>query len=163
MYNAAIIGCGRIGCSFDEDPLRTGINTHAGAYSQNSKTKLVALCDVDESKLEKYGKKYSVNNLYNNIDELLETSKPDFLSVCTPVNQHEEITIKAAKAGVKGIFCEKPISDSLEAAKRMIKVCNENETVLQIDHQRRFDPLFLTLKKALKNNFLGKIHGGTFY
>jgi predicted dehydrogenase len=163
VLRAAVVGCGRIGCGFDDDPLRKTISTHAGAYSHHPKTKLDAFCDIDVEKLKKYGKKYSVNNLFTNIDELLEKTKPDLISVCTQVHQHEEITIKAAKAGVKGIFCEKPIADSITAAKNMIDVCEKNGVILMIDHQRRFDPLFRTIKNAIENNILGKIYHSTFY
>ena len=163
VFNAAVVGCGRIGCGFDDDPLRKNISTHAGAYSNNSKTRLHALCDIDINKLSKYGEKYSVKNLFTNIDELLEKAKPDLISVCTLPDQHEEITIKAVKAGVKGIFCEKPISNSIDGAKRMIDVCDKNGVTLMIDHQRRFDPLFSSIKLALQQNLLGKIYQSTFY
>ena len=53
----AVIGCGRIGCGFDDD-LSKIIKTHAGSYYKNSQTNLVALCDMDVNKLKKYGKKY---------------------------------------------------------------------------------------------------------
>ena len=46
MYSSAVVGLGRIGCGFD-DKLKTNlVQTHTGAYLSNSKTNLVALCDV---------------------------------------------------------------------------------------------------------------------
>ena len=59
VYKCAVIGCGRIGCSFDDDSKL--IRTHAGAYYNNSKTILNALCDIDKSSLLKY--KIVVNSL----------------------------------------------------------------------------------------------------
>ena len=44
-YRAAIIGCGRIGCAFDDDPKRRGSGSHAGAYINSPRFDLVALCD----------------------------------------------------------------------------------------------------------------------
>lgn len=163
VLKAAVVGCGRIGCGFDDDPLKKEIRTHAGAYSNNSKIRLDALCDIDTSKLTKYGKKYSVDHLFTNIDELLEKVKPDLLSVCTLEDQHEEITVKAAKAGVKGIFCEKPISNSIDAARRMIDACEKNGATLMIDHQRRFDPLLSSIKLAIGQGLLGNVYQSTFY
>ncbi|KAG2477635.1 MAG: hypothetical protein NPMRTH1_1030012 [Nitrosopumilales archaeon] len=163
VLRAAVIGCGRIGCGFDDDPLIKEISTHAGAYSKNPKTELFALCDIDKSKLTKYGKKYSVTKLFRNIDELLENAKPDLLSICTQVEQHEEMAIKASNAGVKGIFCEKPIAKDIEQAKKMIDICEKNGTVLIIDHQRRFDPIMLSIKNALNSNQLGKIYHSIFH
>lgn len=163
VLKAAIVGCGRIGCSFDDDPLRKTISTHAKAYNTTPKTRLFALCDIDKEKLAKYGKKYSVEYLFTNIDDMLEEVKPDLLSICTLPDQHEKITVKAAKAGVKGIFCEKPIASNSAEARHMINVCKENGTVLLVDHQRRFDPLYSVIRENIKQGLLGKIHHSTFY
>lgn len=163
VLKAAIVGCGRIGCGFDDDPLRKTVSTHAGAYSKNPKTRLFALCDIDREKLSKYGKKYSVEHLFTDIDDLLEKAKPDLLSICTLADQHENITIKAAKAGVKGIFCEKPISSNISEAKRMIDVCKTNGVMLLVDHQRRFDPLYSIIRQNIKGGLLGKVYQSIFY
>jgi len=163
VLRAAVVGCGRIGCGFDDEPLRKTISTHAGAYHKNEKTELIALCDIDEQKLEKYGKKFSVNNLFTNIDEMIQKVNPEIISICTLPEEHAQMVIKTSNAGVKGIFCEKPIADSLENAKKIIDVCKKNGTVILIDHQRRFDHLNSLIKKLLENNQLGKIFHSTFY
>ncbi len=162
-FSAAVVGCGRSGCGFDDDPLRKMINTHAGAYKNNPKTRLVAFCDIDEGKLQKYGKKFSVTNLFTNIDDMLQAVKPDLVSICTLPQQHYDMVSKAAQFGVKGIFCEKPISTNIEDTKKMIEVCKKNNVVLMINHQRRFDPLMNEIKKTIENNILGYITHTTFY
>ena len=50
--NCAVIGCGRIGCGFDDNHSNL-IKTHAGSYFKNSQTNLVALCDIDKKKNRK--------------------------------------------------------------------------------------------------------------
>lgn len=162
-FSAVVIGCGRAGCGFDDDPLRKMINTHAGAYSNNPKVKLVALCDVDKDKLQKYGKKYAITRLFTNIDDMLTTVKPDLVSVCTLPQQHYEIVRKVAESGVKGIFCEKPISTNLDDARKIIEVCKKNNVVLLLNHQRRFDPLMNEIKEIIGNGILGRIVYTTFY
>ena len=109
VLRAAVVGCGRIGCGFDDEPLRKTISTHAGAYHKNEKTELIALCDIDEQKLEKYGKKFSVNNLFTNIDEMIQKVNPEIISICTLPEEHAQMVIKTSNAGVKGIFCGAPI------------------------------------------------------
>lgn len=163
VLKAAVVGCGRIGCGFDDDPLRKMVSTHAGAYNKHPKTKLYALCDIDKSKLKKYGKKFSVENLFTNVDELLKNTNLDLVSVCTTPDQHEEVVVKAALSGVKGIFCEKPIADTLSAAKHMIDVCEEKKTILIIDHQRRFDPFYSTIKRWIEKGKIGKVNSCTSY
>ena len=60
---AGIVGCGRVGAEFDDDPKRKQISTHAGAYSAVSGVELVAACDLDEEKLNKCGQRWNIPSL----------------------------------------------------------------------------------------------------
>jgi predicted dehydrogenase len=55
IYNAAIIGCGKI--ASDLDPGRDYIVTHAGAYTNLKNTNLVSISDINHNKLQESGKK----------------------------------------------------------------------------------------------------------
>ena len=155
VFQCALIGCGRIGCGFDDNSQL--IRTHAGAYYNNSRTSLVALCDIDENKLSKYGKKYPVVNLYQDYKEMLRHEKLDLISICTLVDSHYTIISEAAKYGVKGIFLEKPMADTLFHAKKIIEICNKNDISLLIDYQRRFIPVYYKIKDYILSGNLGKI------
>jgi predicted dehydrogenase len=152
----AVIGCGRIGCSFDDFPNNKTIETHAGSYFKNSKTNLVALCDIDESKLKQYGKKFSVSELFTNPDDLFKNVPLDCISICTHADTHLSIVRSAVNHGIKTIFLEKPISNSLKNSFEILKICKKNNVLLLIDHQRRFDPFFINLRNFV-NTKLGKI------
>lgn len=161
-FKSAIIGCGRIGCGFDDNTLQTK-RTHASGYSLNSKTRLIALSDIDSSKLKKYGRRYAISNLYTNTKQMFEKQTIDIVSICTLADSHLELVKEAAKGGVKGIFIEKPISDSLQNVKKIIEICKENKIVLSVDHQRRFEPFYHKLKKIIDEGKLGKIQHVTVY
>jgi predicted dehydrogenase len=163
-FQCAIIGCGRIGCGFDDDISQKIKRTHASGYFLNKKTELVALCDIDSKKLKKYGKKYLVKNLYNNPKKMFENEKLDFVSICTLVNTHLPLVKEAAKAKVKGIFIEKPIGDSLINVRKIIDICKEKKIILIVDHQRRFEPFYQEIREFIKDGKLGKIqHVNIFY
>ncbi|MBT3297541.1 Gfo/Idh/MocA family oxidoreductase [archaeon] len=162
-FKAAVIGCGRIGCGFDEDPKRKQVSTHAGAYFFNSNIDLVALSDVNEDFLKKYSQRFSVPNTYTNYKDMLEIEKPDIISICTWNETHHEIVKVAVENGVKAIFCEKPISNSLDNAKGMINFCQERGVILMIDHQRRFDYTHQNIKNFIKEGKLGRIQQASFY
>ncbi len=162
-YKCAIVGLGRIGCGFDDDNNTLKINTHAGAYTKCSQTKLVALCDIDKKKLKKYGAKYQVSRTYQNYDKLFEQEKLDIVSICTHPQFHLSIVKSAAKNGIKGIFLEKPISDSKSNAKKIIKICKEKKIMLQIDHQRRFSKFYKKIKNNLSKEKIGKIQNVNIY
>src|SRR3989338_4578762 len=152
----AVIGCGRIGCGFDDNSDGT-VRTHAGSYYKNSKTYLVALCDIDLSKLEKYGNKYKISGLYTKSFDMFKKESIDCVSICTLVETHLDLVKEAAKFGVKGIFLEKPISSTLQDAKKIIEICKKHQIVLVIDHQRRFDPFYNKIKQLIQQKKLGKI------
>lgn len=153
----AVIGCGRIGCGFDEKSDLHNPKTHAGSYFTNPKTKLVALCDVDKSKLEKFGKKFHVDNLYTDTKEMFSKENLDCVSICTLVDTHLVLVEEAIRFGVKAIFLEKPISDSLQNAHKIVKLCKKNKVTLIIDHQRRFDPVYHSVQSFIKKKKLGNL------
>lgn len=158
----AVIGCGRVGCGFDDlgDNL---IRTHAGSYNKNSKSDLVALCDVDKKKLKKYGNKYHVSGLYTDYIEMLQNEELDCISICTLVDTHLDLIKKISQFKVKGILLEKPISNSLSNAKKIINICKKNKIILGINHQRRFDPGYYFIQNLLKKNSLGEIQTINLY
>ena len=158
----AVIGCGRIGCGFD-DYESTNIRTHAGSYFKNNETELVALCDIDKQKLKKYGKKYGIKNLYTDTETMFKKEKPEIISICTLVETHLMLVKQAAKYGTRGIFLEKPASDSLGNMKKVLTICKKKKISLQVDHQRRFSPFYHSIKKFLYEKKLGDIQYSTVY
>lgn len=163
LYKAAIVGCGRIGCAFDDDPRRGRVSTHASAYVRTLGVELVALADIDRTKLEHYGNKFGVPGRYEDYRQMLAHEQPDVLSVCTWNNTHWEIVEKAVEVGVKAIFCEKPIAESLEAADAMIRRCAEAGVILMVDHQRRFDRFHQEVAAYLHEGHLGPVQQVTCY
>lgn len=161
VYKCAIIGCGRIGCSFDDNSKL--IRTHAGAYYNNPKTVLNALCDIDKTKLSKYGKKYGVTNLYTDYKEMLRKEKPELISICTLIDTHYNIVSEAIKNSVRGIFLEKPVANSLSNAKKINNLCQKNNIALLIDYQRRFIPIYYNIKKWISSRKFGNIQNVTVY
>ena len=163
VYKAGIVGCGRIGSEFDDDPKRKYIATHAGAYSAVKETKLIAAADLNEKKLKKCGEKWKIPSLYSDYNEMLEKEDIDILSVCTWNSTHFDIVKKAVESGVKAIFCEKPIAGTLSNANQMVEICNKNNVILQINHQRRFCPFHQKIGDFINNGRMGKIQQISFF
>ena len=86
------------------------------------------------------------------------------MSICTHADSHLELVREASKFNLKGIFLEKPISNTLENARKIIEICNKKKIKLQIDHQRRFDPNYQKLKQWISSGKFGKIqHVNVYY
>ncbi|MFH1664877.1 MAG: Gfo/Idh/MocA family oxidoreductase [Candidatus Omnitrophota bacterium] len=164
MYRAAVIGCGRIGFVFDEDPKRRYPATHVAAYSRVDRVELAAVCDLNRELVDKCATKWGIPAGYTDLGEMLSKEKPDIVSICTPPETHSNILKTVVKhKGIKGIFCEKPLAATVEEAKEMDRACRERGIILQVGHQRRFDPLHLNIRESIMGGKFGNLQQGNFY
>ncbi|MBR5782951.1 MAG: Gfo/Idh/MocA family oxidoreductase [Clostridia bacterium] len=82
--------------------------------------------------------------------------KPLFLDICTPNISHKELFCQAAQYGLP-VYCEKPLSISLEDAREMCKTAEQKNIYNGVAFNYRFLPCVHLLKKALTEDMLGKI------
>ena len=124
-YTAAIVGCGSIG------------HAHMDGYNLVDQVEVIAVADPVEAARRIYVEEYGIPQQYDTVEEMLETAKPDIVSVCTWHLLHPGPTIAAARAGVKGVICEKPMAIGMGPADSMVDACDASGTKLVISHQRR--------------------------
>ena len=148
-YRARIIGTSGIagmGILGLHDEVQIGESkfeaSHAGGYHANPDIDLVAVADVDEEKLRRFGDAWDIPNSgqYVGHEAMLESEGLDVVSVCTPTLYHHDHVLAAARstADPAVIWCEKPIASSVTEASEMIDVCAETDTDLVINHSFRF-------------------------
>src|SRR6266853_1222491 len=83
---------------------------------------IVALCDVDDTRLRKRGEKYPGARLYRDYRKMLEEIKEiDAVIVATPDHHHAPASIMAMKLG-KHVYCQKPLTHSVYEARMMREV-----------------------------------------
>jgi len=162
-YRVGIIGLGRIGCLLEDDPLRAKPASHAGAFAACRRTEIVAGADTDPDRLEKFGKRWRIRKLYRDHRRMLENERLDIVSVAAWTEAHAKIVTDAAKAGVKGIYCEKPIAVNLAQAKKMIRACERNGVAMVVGHERRWDPRFRKIRELLSAGEFGGLRSMTGY
>lgn len=139
----AIVGCGRIA------------QRHAEHISKQAS--LVAVCDIDRSKADKFGSEYQAKVFYS-IDELLASGEPiDVISICSPNGLHAEHSIKSLKAGFH-VLCEKPMAISVSDCGEMIKAAEQANKRLFAIKQNRFNPPIVAVRSAIEQGKLGKIY-----
>lgn len=160
-YRVGIVGCGRIASVFDEDPKRAQIWTHARAYQDDGRTELVAAADINPTALADFCKKWLVRQAYTDYRTMLRNEQIDLLSICTPPASHLEIAVEARRAGVRAIWCEKPMASSVEEADRMLEACRD--IVLAVNHPRRWDPCYRTAKVLLDAGRIGTVQDAVCY
>ena len=162
-YRTALVGCGRIGVTMEEDPRRVSPATHAGAYQACPRTELVAVMDVDADRVDHAARLFHGVRGFTSVDALLDAIRPDIVSIATPPVQHRAGVEACARRGVRAVVCEKPIADSLDDARAMIEACANSHTLLLINHTRRFDPALRQLRDQIAAGALGDITQATAY
>jgi predicted dehydrogenase len=88
---------------------------------------------------------------------MLEKENLDIVCIATHPELHEKEVVDAAEAGVKGIFCEKPMCISLAEADAMIEACNRAGAVLLINHSRRWDPAYHKARALIQEGAIGDL------
>jgi predicted dehydrogenase len=119
---------------------------------------LVAGSSRDAGRRERFAQRTGVKT-FADWREMLATEKFDIMSVATFAPQHAEMVIACAEAGVRAIFCEKPIATRLEDGERMMAACREAGSLLVINHNRRFQLHFRELTRRIAAGELGELTG----
>lgn len=143
MLNAAVIGVGSIG------------QHHARNYADLPGVQLVAVADASEPLAERIGHRYNAP-FETDYRTLLDTYKPDLVSVAVPTNLHFEVAQEAIKRGIH-VLVEKPITETVAQAQALIALAKQHNVRLMVGHIERFNPAVMELKKRLAAGALGKV------
>ena len=157
IYKIGLIGCGRIGTLLEEDKLRGKPCTHAGGFNAISSTKIVAGCDIDNSRLKKFGTRWNVDRLYKDYNKMLLQEKLDVICIATWTNMHAPMVMDSVRSGVKAIFCEKPIALNPKDARQMVSFCKKKNTPLIINHERRWDNYYQKAHQIIQAGKIGEV------
>ncbi|HUX88008.1 MAG TPA: Gfo/Idh/MocA family oxidoreductase [Chloroflexota bacterium] len=165
-YRAAIVGLSGIAADpspIGPDPVLGELmpHSHVAAYAHIPNTTVVAVCDLVPSLIEQFreqwGRVFPESHAYTDYREMLANEQIDLLSVVTPDHRHAQIVVDGLEAGVKGIFCEKPIATTLADADRIITACKQRNVPLLIDHTRRWYPEFLEARRLVRSGAIGPL------
>ncbi|MFO7898906.1 MAG: Gfo/Idh/MocA family oxidoreductase [Planctomycetota bacterium] len=129
---------------------------HVRAYAQHPSAELVAVCDLDEARVNEVGETWGVPGRYTSLDALLESEEIDGVSVATPDNAHTDVVIRCADAG-KHVLCEKPMARTVEECERMIEAAERNEVMLMIDWHNRWNPPVCAAWRSVRDGELGDL------
>lgn len=145
VMRVGIIGCGTIS------------QTHLQGFESTRDSKVVAVSDLSAEPLARMLDDYRYLRGYISYQQMLEDVKPDIVSICTWPQSHAAIGLDCARAGVRGILCEKPLALQKGEIENMLQVCQRSSTKLGCGHQYRFHPVFVAARDALASGRIGKI------
>jgi myo-inositol 2-dehydrogenase/D-chiro-inositol 1-dehydrogenase len=137
-----LLGAGRIG------------KVHARAVGSNPDARLVAVADAFEQAARDIATAYGAE--VRSIDEIEAAKDIDAVVICTPTDTHADLIERFSKAG-KAIFCEKPIDLDVGRVEECLDVVEKTGAALMVGFNRRFDPHFMAVKKAIDDGAIGKV------
>jgi len=135
-----------------------------GKGSQDSSSlgklgRMVAMCDIDDKFLAGKKNEFTGAKAYNDFRKMLEESGDsiDAVSVSTPDHTHAVAALMAMRMG-KHVYCQKPLTHSMEEARVMATVANENkELVTQMGNQGTSRTVLRQAAAMLKAGLIGDV------
>ena len=157
---ASIVGCGKIGWGFQDDPgaARFGICTHAAAWNHVAGVDLVAVTDKDPANARQCAERWQVPGVYGALDSLLESAAPDIVSIATPDHLHYS-GIKACleHPSVRAVLAEKPLAATAAEAAELDALAKRSGKVLVVNYSRRFCDFYVTLRQRIQAGEFGEL------
>ncbi|HKI70238.1 MAG TPA: Gfo/Idh/MocA family oxidoreductase, partial [Verrucomicrobiae bacterium] len=131
----AVLGTGSLG------------KEHVRIYSELAaagQVDFVGVHDVVAETARKFAQKFHVQ-AFNSVAEAAAAS--DALNIATPTSTHFELAKALLQQG-KHVLVEKPMTDSAAQAAELVQIAQQKNSVLQVGHVERFNPIFKYLETA---------------
>lgn len=130
MLKIGLLGVGHLG------------KIHLKLLKEIEGVEVVGFYDPDEEVAARVADEFKVWR-YADMDSLIRESEA--IDIVTPTLSHFECAEKAIKQ-FKHIFIEKPLSNTLDEARRLVQLVHEAGIKAQVGHVERFNPAFLALE-----------------
>lgn len=133
---AGVIGTGSMG----EKHVRTYL-------SLKDECELAGIYDTDKERAKKIAEQYNIHQ-FDSLEELLKAA--DVVSIAVPTKYHYETAAACLDAKVH-ILIEKPFTDTVWQADKLIQKAKKQGVILQVGHIELYNPLIPLMKSALRD------------
>ena len=147
MLKAAVIGAGNM-----------GIATYNALASLNN-VEIIGVADISQQSLKNFREKTGCPDsiLFRDADTMLEKNQPDLLCISTTAPSHMMLAKKAIMKKIPKLLIEKPMSTNIADAKEVLRMAQENGTVIAVNHSRRWSQNYTGVKSMLKSGRYGHL------
>lgn len=117
---------------------------------------LVGLCDLDPKRVAKVGDNYPWAKQFTDVGTMLRETKPEIVSICTPVASHHKLVVAALEAGAH-VLCEKPLAATVAEAEEIVGLAQKRERKLFVDHTFTYTGAVRCIRDMYKKGSLGEL------
>lgn len=142
MLKVGVFGTGHLG------------KFHLNNWREIPSAELVGFYDPNNETATAVQEQYGLQRFLSE-EELIEACEA--VDVVAPTNFHFGICEKAIRKG-KHVFVEKPLANTMDEAKQLVKLVQESNIKLQVGHVERFNPAFLAVKNFDLNPMFIEVH-----
>ena len=118
---------------------------HAAILARDERVEVAAVHDVVANSAKRLAQTANAT-VAGSPEEVIE--RCDAVFITTPNTKHVPLALAATAAG-KHVFCEKPLATDVNDARRVLESARTNKGVFQVGHNRRFAPVYASLKRLL--------------
>lgn len=142
MLKVGVFGVGHLG------------KYHLTNWRQISGVELVGFYDPGNDAAQEVSDKFQLARFLD-ADRLMDAV--DAVDIVAPTNFHFDLCKKAIRKG-KHVFVEKPLANTMEEARELLKLIRESNIKMQVGHVERFNPAFLALEGLNLNPMFIEVH-----
>nr|BBH86606.1 dehydrogenase [Thermosporothrix sp. COM3] len=123
---------------------------------KNEQVELVACVDISEEILQRVRTELGIQQTFTSLEEALDTVETDAVLITSPLPAHAPLALTALRAG-KHVLLEKPFAATIEEARHLVEVAEQQNVILAISQNYRFYPAVQAVRKLIQNNTLGPV------
>ena len=142
MLKVGVFGVGHLG------------KIHLNNWKEIEGVELVGFYDPAQENSKEVIEKYQLTQ-FEDAEQLMDAC--DIVDIVAPTTEHFEIS-KAAITKGKHVFVEKPLANTMDEARELLKLAREANIKFQVGHVERFNPAFLALKSYTINPMFIEVH-----
>ncbi|MFN8291956.1 MAG: Gfo/Idh/MocA family oxidoreductase [Chitinophagaceae bacterium] len=142
MFKVGVFGVGHLG------------KFHLNNWKEIPGTEIVGFYDPDDDTAGTVSDKYQLPRFLD-ADTLIDAC--DAVDIVAPTHHHFELCEKAIRKG-RHVFVEKPLANTMEEARQLVKLAAESGIRFQVGHVERFNPAFLAIKDIPLNPMFIEVH-----
>jgi len=163
VWDAAVIGLGRIGMGYDFDSSGAScVLTHASAFHIHPRFQLVGGVDTDPVKRAAFSEKFGARS-FSNVDELFGELNPFVVALAVPTTHHFDLFRQVERGSARVLVCEKPIAEHVSDARQMVEACDRRGQTILVNYMRRFEPGANSVRSLIASGELGQVYKGTVW
>lgn len=132
-------------------------DVHLSGLAQCPRTRLLAVCDLDEERVSEAARRYDIR-AYADMDAMLAEEPLDWVHLCTSVQTHLPLARKAIEAGVP-VQIEKPITETVAEVEELQELSERHGVAVSEVQQHLFDPALREVNARIESGDLGRIRG----